>query len=70
MKTPYQFHAGALKYLEEEGNLTVVSTNYERFRNVPTYVRQNRAFPTDVGIYNDDKDWDTSLKMKYYNGWL
>ena len=69
MKTPYQFHAGALKILEDKDKLKVVSTNYERFRNVPKYARKNRAFPTDVGIYNNDKDWDTSLKIKYCNGW-
>ena len=70
METPYQFHSRALQFLEKESNLTVVSTNYERFPNVTKYERERKAFPSNIGIYNNDKDWDTCLKIKYCNDWL
>ena len=70
METPYQFHSRALQFLEKESNLKVVSTNYERFSNVTKYERERKAFPSNIGIYNNDKDWDTCLKIKYCNDWL
>ena len=70
METPYQFHSKALKDLEENKYLTVISTDYDRYPGVPKYERKNKAFPGNVGTYKNDKDWGYRVKDVYCNGWL
>ena len=70
METPYQFHSNALRHLEKNKCLTVVSTDYDRCPGVPKYERKRKAFPRHVGTYKTDPDWDIRLKIKYCNGWL
>ena len=70
METLFQIHSAALRYLEKNQFLVVDDTEYLRLPGVPKYERTNNAFPTHVGKYNDSKDWDKKLKIKYYNGWV
>ena len=65
METPYQFHSKALKDLEENKYLTVISTDYDRYPGVPKYERNNKAFPGNVGTYKNDKDWGYRVKDVY-----
>ena len=70
METLFQIHSAALRYLEKNQFLVVDDTEYLRPPGVPKYKRTNNAFPTHVGKYNDSKDWDKKLKIKYCNGWV
>ena len=69
METPYQFHSDALRNLEKNRSLIVISTDYDRKPGVPKYERKKKAFPGHVGKNNDDPDWDNRLIIKYCNGW-
>lgn len=71
LKSPYQVHSKALKYLEKSKRLKVLSTEYEReSEEVPKYKRKMNSFPPNVGINADDKDWDKREEIKYCNGWM
>ena len=70
METPFQFHSRALQHLEKNGDLTVISTDYDRYPGVSRYERNRRAFPGGVGTYKNDPDWDDRQEILYCNGWL
>lgn len=70
METPYQCHSDALRNLEKNRSLIVISTDYDRKPGVPKYERKKKAFPGHVGKNNDDPDWDNRLIIKYCNGWV
>ena len=70
METPYQFHSRALQLLEKKKFLKVISTDYIRYPGIRILERKNNAFPTNVGTYKDDPDWDNRLMITYCNNWL
>ena len=70
METPYQFHSRALQLLEKKKILKVISTDYIRYPGIRILERKNNAFPTNVGTYKDDPDWDNRLMITYCNNWL
>lgn len=70
LESPYQVHSAALRYLEKDGRLQILSTEYDRESDeVPKYERKNKSFPQTVGFNASSKDWDKEGKIRYCNGW-